>query len=219
MLARPPYLNLLKLAFLIQLGALLLSPAMAPLSAAPQDIPPQVLLFSRIRDHMRDELAGLPNYTCTETIRRFRKPSGPNASLKPLDTVRLEVLFAEGEELYASPGARQFLESDPARFIGSGMIGTGVFASWLRTLFVNNQAVFTWRGEDTVSGQKRARWDFRVAAAQSGYTITVSGVSGKAAIKGSFWADPDSLDLLELSVDADDIAYGVPAMEVGSTVV
>ena len=192
--------------------------AIATFPALGQDIPPEVLLLSRVRGHVRDELAHLPNYTCTQTMQRFRKGAGAKDALKAFDTVRLEVLFADGKELYASPGDRSFV-ADPEKFIGSGMIGTGMFASWLRTLFVDNQAVFTWRGEERAAGYRSVRWDFRVPVMGSGYTITVAGASGKAGLKGSFWADPESLDLQQLSVDADDIPFGVPAMEVNTTVI
>ena len=199
-------------------GALFALAAMAPLFAPAQDIAPEVLLLSRVRDRVREELAHLPNYTCMETMQRFRKGAGPKETPKAFDIVRLEVLYADGKELYASPGDRRFLDDDPAKFIGSGMIGTGMFASWLRTLFVGNQATFTWRGPERAAGHRSVRWDFRVPAMWSGYTLTVAGVSGKAGIKGSFWVDPESLDPLELSVDADDIPFGVPVMEVNTTV-
>ncbi|HXB75511.1 MAG TPA: hypothetical protein VNY05_45180 [Candidatus Acidoferrales bacterium] len=200
-------------------GALFALAAIAPRFASAQDIAPEVLLLSRIRDHVREELAHLPNYTCMETMQRFRKAAGPKETLKAFDTVHLEVLYADGKELYASPGDRRFLDDNPVNFIGSGMIGTGTFASWLRTLFVDNQATFAWRGPERVAGHRSVRWDFRVPVRWSGYTLTVAGVSGAAGIKGSVWADPESLDPLQLSVDADDIPFGMPVMEVNTTLI
>ena len=199
-------------------GGLFALAALVPLFAPAQDIAPEVLLMSRIREHIRKDLAHLPDYTCVETIQRFRKAPGPKEALKALDTVRLEVLFADGKELFASPGDRSFVDADPSKFVGSGMMGTGVFAAFLRNLFVADQAVFTWRGEEKVAGQRSVRWDFQTPARASEYHITVAGASGTAGIKGSFWADPESLDVLRMSVDADDIPLGVPAMEVNSIV-
>jgi hypothetical protein len=37
-------------------------------------------------------------------------------------------------------------------------------------------------------------------------------------MKGSFWANPHTLDLLRLEIHADDISYGLPVMEVDTTV-
>ena len=198
--------------------ALLGLAAITALAATAQNIAPDVLLLSRVRDHARQQLAHLPNYTCTQTIQRFRKGPGPKEPFKPYDTVRLEVLFSGGKELYAAPGERRFVE-DPTKFIGAGMIGTGVFAGWLRTLFVSNQAMFTWRGQESIKGQPRAQWDFRVPLMSSGYTLTVAGTSGKAGIKGTFGADPESLDVSQLQVDSDEIELGVPALEVNTSVI
>src|SRR5258707_1312890 len=43
------------------------------LSAAAQDLAPETLLLARIKYRVGEELSNLPNYTCLETITRFRK--------------------------------------------------------------------------------------------------------------------------------------------------
>src|ERR1022692_667113 len=81
-------------------------------AAIPQDLAPEVLLLSRIRRHLREELAHVPNYTCLETISRFRyDPKSVMQSHKGLarmDTVRLEIVFADGREWYGSARGRNF---------------------------------------------------------------------------------------------------------------
>jgi hypothetical protein len=192
--------------------------ALAALGTRAQEIAPEVLLLSRIRDHVRRELAHLPNYTCLETVQRFHKANGPKETMKAFDMVSLEVLYVDHKELYSSPGDRRFENDDPSKFIGSGMMGNGMFATFLRSLFENYQAVFTYHGEEEVAGHGSTRYDFRVPVMASAYKITVAGVSGTAGMKGSFWADPDTLDLLQLEIHADDIPYGLPVMEVNTTV-
>jgi hypothetical protein len=53
--------------------------------------------------------------------------------LKPLDTVRLEIVYSNRREWYGSPGDRSFHADRPVEFIGSGMIGDGAFAITLGT--------------------------------------------------------------------------------------
>jgi hypothetical protein len=60
-------------------------------AAIPQDLPPGVLLLSRVKNHVREELQRLENISCIETIERERQP--PKGKMRPLDTIRLEVLF------------------------------------------------------------------------------------------------------------------------------
>src|ERR1019366_6254583 len=87
------------------------------------------LLLARVKAHMRQELARLPNCSCLETVRRDYQPAG--GTMRPLDTVRLEVLYSDHRELYASPGERGFVENQPIDFVGSGTIGNGHFAMFL----------------------------------------------------------------------------------------
>jgi len=56
-------------------------------AAAAQGLPPGALLLARVKAHMREELARLPNCSCLETVRRDRQPAG--GQMRPLDTVRL----------------------------------------------------------------------------------------------------------------------------------
>src|SRR5579862_3258424 len=107
-------------------------------TAIPQDLAPEVLLLSRIKRHLREELARTPDYTCLETISRFRNdPKSLLQSHKGLarqDTVRLEIVYTDGREWYGSPGAKSISIDNPIAFIGGGMIGTGAFAMMMHNI-------------------------------------------------------------------------------------
>jgi hypothetical protein len=55
-----------------------------------QDLPPGVLLLSRVKNHINEELQRLGSITCLETVQREHQPA--NGKMRPLDTVHLEVL-------------------------------------------------------------------------------------------------------------------------------
>lgn len=195
--------------------------AAAPLAVMAQDsgdgLPPGILLLSRIKRHVREELARLPDYTCLETEQRFAKPAGRSV-MKPLDTLRLEVLDTGDKELYASPGAHRFQQDHPGNFTDSGLSGTGIFALNLRNLLVNDNGIFQYRGEEPMDGRRAVRYDYRVPLLQSGMFIEVNQAKGKVATKGSFWVDPDSLDLLRLVIEADEIPADLPLASSVSTI-
>lgn len=181
--------------------------AAAPLVALAQDdgLPPGILLLSRIKRHVAEELARLPDYTCLETAQRYHKGPGASTVLKPLDTLRLEVLDTGDKELYAPPGSHTFQKDHPGEFTNTGLSGTGLFALYVRNLLVNDKGLFQYRGEERLGGRRAVRYDYRVPLLQSGMTVQVGSASGRVASKGSFWADPDTLDLLRLDIAADDI--------------
>ena len=136
-------------------------------AAVPQDnlpkassgLAPEVLLLSRIKRHLRDELAHIPNYTCLETVSRFRNdsksPLQTHKGLERQDTIRLEIVFSDHSEWYGSPGARDLSANSPISFIGGGMIGNGAFAMTLNNIVEGG--IFTYRGDVDLERQAAER--------------------------------------------------------------
>ena len=200
----------------MRIGRLVLFAFLAPGLAAAQDLPPEVLLLARVKARLREALAKLPDYACLETIQRFHKR--PGQQLEPLDTIRLEVLYAGGSEFYGSPGGRRFGEENTSAFIASGAIENGAFALHLKTVFLNGHAVIRYSGEEDLAGRRTARYDYVISPVFSGYQIESDGSSGVAGMKGSAWVDPQSLDMRRLEVRAYEIPPTVPVEDVASVV-
>jgi hypothetical protein len=178
------------------------------------------MLLSRIRWHLRDELAHVPNYTCLETISRFqgeRRPGAQsNKALAKLDTVQLEIVYTDGREWYGSPGARQLSVDDPVAFTGGGMIGTGAFGIALNNLV--EISILTYHGEDPVAGRRAVRYDFRIPAVARPFRVTVNGATDIVGEEGSVWVDPESLDLIRVESHAVEIPPDLPLDESTMTV-
>ena len=184
----------------------------------PQDLAPDVLLLARIKSHMGEELSHIPNCTCLETITRFHKerghPSQVHEPLKPLDTVRLEIVYSNHREWYGSPGDRNLRVDNPVAFVGGGMIGNGAFAMMLNNIL--GGARFMYVGEETLGGRTAVKYDFHLPARVKGLTISIPGGEGTVGEEGSFWADPQSLDLIRLESRVNEIPPYLPLQE-GST--
>jgi hypothetical protein len=193
----------------VRLAAIL---AFALSAAAQSDLPPGILLLARVKAHTREELRRLPNCSCLETVRREIKPAG--GKLRPLDIVRLEVLYSEHKELYAPPGDRRFVAAHPSSFSGSGMIGDGYFALYLSDIAGEGSRIsYEYRGEDESLGRRLARYDYRLPANQSGQTVNMAEGSGIVGATGSFWADPVTYDIVRLEMHATEIPLQLPISE------
>jgi hypothetical protein len=177
-------------------------------AAASQGLPPGILLLSRVKAHMREELARLPNCSCLETVRRDYQPAG--GKMRPLDTIRLEVLYSDHHEYYASPGERQFAENHPSAFAGSGTSSNGHFALFLSEVVSEGRLSYEYKGEALLHGRSLARFDYRVPVSVSGHTITVNTSRGTVGIKGTFWADPATYDIVRIAMEAEDIPPELP---------
>jgi hypothetical protein len=171
--------------------------------AQTSDLAPEVLLLSRIKAHMAEQLDHLPNYTCLETVARFRAPRA--GALKFHDVVRLEVVYSDRKEYFASPGDPTFTSTQPASFASSGMTATGSFALLLNNVFLADATTITWAGDDPSYGPHAARYDFRIPSQFKPLAITLGGATGVSGEAGSFWVDRDTLELLALEARADDI--------------
>jgi len=165
-------------------------------SATAQDLPPDILLLSRIKAHMRNELAQLPNYTCLESIARYHKEAH-ESKFRPLDSVQLEIVYSGGHEWYGSPGDGN-LSQDPVSFIGAGMISNGMFAISMHNLFVAGGATFTAKDEDKLAGRAAVKYAFRLPRMLNHFQISLPGGNGMVGEAGSFWADRASFDVLRL---------------------
>jgi hypothetical protein len=165
---------------------------------------PDVALLARIRTHMLENLAHQPNYTCVETVERSRRGAAAR-KFQLQDTLRLEVALVDGKEMFGWPGSKNFQDTDLRNMVTTGAIGNGNFASHARSIFAGNSATFQYRGEEPLGERAAARFDFKVPLLLSGFRLQVSDKGALVGYHGSFYADPQTLDLKRLEVIADDI--------------
>lgn len=167
-------------------------------------LPPESLLLARIRNVMANTLVRQPNYTCVQQVERSRRRL-PRKRFELHDVLRLEVALVDGKEMFAWPGARKFEQTDLARMVSEGAIGTGDFAIHARAVFSGGGPVFRHVGPETVRGHATVRFDFRVSRLVSGYRIRTPGHEAVTGYHGSFWTDAKTNELVRLEIDAEDI--------------
>jgi hypothetical protein len=176
--------------------------------AASAVVAPEVLLLARIKNAMKENLTRLPNYTCLETVERSVRRAN-QGRFELIDRLRLEVAMVNGREMYAWPGAKGFEDKPLTEMVGrdaGGAIGTGGFGQLALAVFTGSGPMFRYVGEIGEGGRKLLRYDFHVPLMSSGYNIRVWGKgSAVTAYRGSVWADPETLDLARLEVQAVDI--------------
>src|SRR5579884_3469035 len=81
-------------------------------------------IIDRARQRMAANVAGLPNFTCTETTARtVRRASTQRLLFR--DTIHLEVAFISGTEMFSWPGSGSFEPGFLQNLPHSGVSGTG----------------------------------------------------------------------------------------------
>lgn len=179
-------------------------------------LPAGVLLLARVEGHIRDEFQRLATVSCLETAQR--EVQRGKRKMSPLDTVRLEVLTDGDRELFASPGDRKFSEQQPVTYVGSGMVGNGLFGPYLKNILLNGNATTRYKGEEDLDGRKRARYDYQLGPAFSGQSVQIPEGSGEVGLHGSFWVDPATYDVVRLDLTADHIPPTLPISELATSI-
>jgi hypothetical protein len=159
-----------------------------------------------MKDHMRQRIAQLPNSTCLETVTRFHKQP-ERSRLRMLDQVRLEVVYNNGHEWFGWPGESDVREENPAKFIGGGMIANGIFGITLHSLFVSDMGVFKYQGEEQQNGRTMLNYHFLLPRSME---VSIPGGSGTVGEEGSMWVDKETLDLMRLEIQVNQIPEDLP---------
>jgi len=165
-------------------------------------------LVNRIRDHMREYVAHLPDYTCRITLERFKRYKA-RAPFDVSDRLRLEVAYTGGQELYSWPGDDRFEAGIEVLLPGHGMVSNGSYALHVRNLFVRDVAEFSAPHDEKCDDRPCIRLDFQIPAVRSGYSLSAGNGSAPATLAGSAWFDAASLDIARLEVRVDEAPRSV----------
>ncbi|MCS7315958.1 MAG: hypothetical protein NZ554_10810, partial [Bryobacteraceae bacterium] len=183
-------------------GLLLALLASSSLAGARDDDP----LLEAIRRKMSLALRRMPDYTCVETIERWRQGQ-PCAQCRSWERLRLEVAVIGGKERFAWPGAAEFEDRDIEQIVPPGAIATGDFSGFASAVFLGEAASFEGPFEELLDGQAAWRYAFRVPLDHSRYMLRDGQHGRRVAYRGAFWVERESLDLMRLDVEAE----GLPA--------
>ncbi len=176
-----------------------------------------------IRRNVMATISRLPKYLCTETVDRSTfLPKAPvtNASCSDLerrrkkpnwkvhesqsDRLRLDVAVSRSEgEMYSWVGENRFHDRSLADLVGGGVTSTGAFSAQLVAIFGSNAATFTYNGKTELDGRPLIEFGFRVPRDKSAFIVKNKKYSVIVPYSGVFFADPKTLDLVRLVVDAE----------------
>jgi hypothetical protein len=165
-------------------------------------------LPGRIREHMREYIAHLPDYTCRITLERFKR-SKARAPFELSDRLRLEVAYTGGQELYSWPGDDRFEAGIESLLPGHGMVSNGSYALHVRNLFLRDVAEFAAPREEKCEDRPCVRLGFHIPALRSGYSLSAGNGSAPAPLEGSAWFDPTTDDIVRLEVRVDEAPRSV----------
>jgi hypothetical protein len=192
-------------------------------------------ILNNTRKKIMAAIAALPKYMCTETIDRYAYlPKDESASFRCAeledgessnvdrrqsrhDKLRLDVAVSGDNEMYSWAGEERFSDRSLHALVRTGSTSTGTFASFLGHIFGTTSATFTYNGDVDASGHVVAEFGFQVPEEKSTYSVGNERAHSIVGYRGTFWVDPDSFDLMRLSITADHLPEQLHACKTNTT--
>lgn len=162
-------------------------------------------LIAAAREESIDFTSQLPNFLVRQFTTRYSSVTRP-ADWRAMDVVTVDVVYVDGSEDYRNT----MINGRPSKHSPelSGSWSTGEFATTLMdVLSAQTMAVFTRRGEDTISGRSTVVFDYAVEQPRSHWTVHANERQYRPAYKGSIWIDKASKRVMRIEKQA----LGLPA--------
>jgi hypothetical protein len=160
-------------------------------------------LLERIKQRALEELASVPNYVCVDSIERSLSIPGER-SFRRLDRLHVELAHIEGADRFSWLGNSTFQSRSPTAMIGYGASFGGDFADNRGLVFKNSGTKISYAGRVTMDGRPALRYDYDDPRGALG--VANGTQTGFASARGSFWIDPETLDLLQIDIEG----YAIP---------
>jgi hypothetical protein len=122
--------------------------------------------------------------------------------------------------MYSWAGEDRFNDSELFEMIREGAVSTGSFSSMLASIFGGQAAMFSYNGDTTFGGRRVLEFGFRVPLEKSAYSYVLGDKGARQVTieySGTFLADPDSSDLVRMTVRASHLPVESSTCEITQT--
>ena len=186
--------------------AIAIANAQAPAPLTPE----QMELLESTRESALRYSKSLPDFLCTEIIRRTEDPTNSNR-WRNLDTLTVRVSYSGHEEykLIRHDGRATDEEYESL----AGTTSAGEFGTRLHDVFSPlSQASFAWKGWSRVRHRRVAVFNYRVSRERSRNEVRLSEKRVIAGYHGEISVDPESSTVIRITLNAElPAGFGIEA--------
>jgi hypothetical protein len=176
----------------------------------------QHAILDEITEHALNYTENLPNFICTQIVRRHIDPSG-TGSYSLDDTILEQLTFFDKKETYkvSMVNNRAVTNTDHNKL--GGATSSGEFGSMLREVFDrNSHTSFDWAKWATLRGKRMYVFNFKIEQQYSKYSIyhEPSGRRIVSGYHGLIYADAETKQVMKITMDCDTIPADFPIQDV-----
>jgi hypothetical protein len=162
------------------------------------------VLLQQIKQRAIADLGSVPNYVCVDSIERSLWIPDKH-QFRRLDRLHLEIAHIEGADRFSWLGNSPFQSKAPTAMVGYGASFKGDFADNRALVFKNDWTRISYAGRAAIEGRPALHYEYDVH--RRALAVKNADESGFAAARGAFWIDPETLDVLQIDLEA----YDIPA--------
>ena len=190
-----------------------------------------VAMLREIAKKVHANSEGMPNYTCTQNIRRVQYAQRPNSRAQTCaamaedrtpgmkiyqDRLRLDVAVVDNRETFAWAGAKSFETTEISTLI-EGTSGSGDFGSFLSAAFGGGVGKYVYKGEADLDIGFLAKFIYEIPAEKSRYQLRIGKGYATIGYRGAFYADPKDADIRRLEIEAEEFPAAAGVCRVHDT--
>ncbi len=175
----------------------------------------QKRVLAEVTQNALSYVEGLPNFICTQVTRRHIDPSGTETWHSD-GVIQEHLSYVDHHEDYKVA----MVDNHPVQGMNHDQVGgnrsSGEFGSMLEQIFApSSEAHFEWQRWATLRGRRMHVFSYRIAQAYSKYSIhdDQSGRSVVPGYHGLVYADADTLRVMRITMECDDIPAGFPVQQ------
>jgi hypothetical protein len=159
---------------------------------------------SRASRLVRESVAALENCVCLESVARLRADKKAEVQ-NQRDTLQIEATTIGDREWFSLPGRADIFVEDPRDLVSTGLVNTGQLTSILKTVFLGGFAARTFHSAGVFQKRPALRFDYSVRSIFTHFHLNTARSGIAAGMRGSFWIDAHTGELVALSSEATEI--------------
>jgi hypothetical protein len=183
-------------------------PPVKPVVSAipPPDSIEQKKIRQDMEDYAREYSSHLPNYICTQVVRRSVDP-GSTGFWHQMDTVTIKLTYFEQHEKYEVVMMNNRIVNNVNYESLQGATSEGEFGSMMKEIFEpGTHTEFEWDRWGTLRGKRMHVFSYRVAQPNSKWSILYEKTDRMTpGYHGLIYVDKDMLSIMRITLEADDI--------------
>jgi hypothetical protein len=173
-------------------------------------------ILDAVREYALNYTQSLPNFICTQIIRRQEDATGTGDHYKPVDKLQEQLTYYDHQEKYKVMAVNSQMVENRDHMKMGGAMSSGEFGSMMYEIFDRATAAeFEWSKFGKWDGAIVNVFSYRIPQERSHYSITYNGektvISG---YHGLIYARQDNNSIVRITLECDSIPHDFPVQDV-----